>query len=172
VQAQVAHLVLQAMLQHGAVVARVFNWLPNTREALAANRVLCEVWVRLPPAVEDVEEVRYCSAAELLLAYGMACPTPQSTLASAELAVAYEAAHVASVAAARGSRDWLVLNAAATPEERARAWQAQCQVAAKRLPAFLVPGFLPTAQDVQEVREPEGSATGRGKLCVLTPAGR
>jgi hypothetical protein len=170
--AQVAHLVLQAMLQHGAVVARVFNWIPNTREALGANRLLCEVWVRLPRAVEDGEEVYYCSAAELLLAYGMACPTPQSSLASFELALAYEAAHVASVAAARESMVSTVPNAAATPEDQARAWHARCAVAAKTLPGFLGGSWLPTQADVQAVREPEGSARGRGKLCVLTPAGR
>ena len=173
------------MLQQGAVVARVFNWIPNTREALRANRLLCEVWVKLPRAVEDGEEVAdgeevedgeevvyYCSAAELLLAYGMACPTPQSSLASVELAVAYEAAHVASVAAARESMMVSMVPNAATAKDRARAWHAQSADAAKALPDFLAGRWLPTQADVQAVREPEGSARGRGQLCVLTPAGR
>ena len=176
-------MVLQAMLQNGAVVARVFNWIPNMREALGANRLLCEVWVRLPfehaalahdslehRAVEAGEQVYYCSAAELLLAYGMACPTPQSSLASVELAVAYEAAHVASVAAARESM--VDPDAAATPEDRAGAWHAWCATAAQALPAFLSSSsWLPTRADVQAVREPEGSVSG-ATLCVLTPAGR
>jgi len=174
VVATVAHLVLEAMLQDGAVVARVFQWIPNQRDPLGANRVLCEVWV---PVAKDGGKVCYCSAAELLLAYGMATLVPQSTLATAALIGSYEAAHVESVAAA--SECMATLNALTklpdaswTPSAQAGAWYQECLRRASKLKEFLQGEWLPTSADVRECDEQEGAATGRGTLCVLTDAGR